>query len=310
MAFRCRQADIEGLVALAEHRILTAEQFTRLRRMSGMQVARRRLAQMEREGLATSRPRQLRRRRGRPEKLIWIAEAGIALLRERRRVAEWIPDEQLAPLASHGQEHQLLLNWFRIHLCHAVTRISGLDTLFFSSTSPFLPLRSDGSSIVREKFTVQAMRRRRSIRFIPDAVFCIRNKEKQRGLLFFLEVDMGTEPLISPGRRTRDIRHKVSNYQTYFAAGKYKRYEHRFGVALRGFRVLALTSAVGRRQAVERLLEELAGAEFIWTADAATMRSQGLAAAIWTRGGSQEGRLHSILGRHFCQVSPLRPLGR
>jgi hypothetical protein len=68
----------------------------------------------------------------------------------------------------------------------------------------------------------------REVRFTPDAVFAITNAVDSKTLLFFLEVDCGTETLSSPQRDMKDIRQKILNYQWYFQSFKYKRYERIF----------------------------------------------------------------------------------
>ena len=52
---------------------------------------------------------------------------------------------------------------------------------------------------------------------IPDGVFTISHQEKT--LLFFLEVDMGTETLASTKQGTGDVRQKIINYQSLFYNG-------------------------------------------------------------------------------------------
>jgi|GEM_PF-2579587 len=113
---RVLKRDIDALVTLVEHSALTVEQLARLQRMSGLQVTRRRVAQLEKDGYVQSRERQFRRRRGRAEKILSIAPSGVTLLRERGMLPDWVSDEQLPSPAAACEGHQLLLNWFRIHL--------------------------------------------------------------------------------------------------------------------------------------------------------------------------------------------------
>ena len=72
--------------------------------------------------------------------------------------------------------------------------------------------------------------------FIPDGVFTITNAELKKSLLFFLEVDMGTETVASPKRDLKDIRQKIVNYQALFRTGQYKRYEKILKADVNGFR--------------------------------------------------------------------------
>jgi len=68
----------------------------------------------------------------------------------------------------------------------------------------------------------------KSIDFIPDGVFSIRNHETGKSLLFFLEVDLGTETIASRERGPKDIRKKILNYQILFRHHHYRHYERVF----------------------------------------------------------------------------------
>lgn len=65
---------------------------------------------------------------------------------------------------------------------------------------------------------------------IHDGVFIITDRESEKSLLFFLEVDMGTETLVNSNSKPIDVRQKIVNYQALFRAGQYKRYEKIFNV--------------------------------------------------------------------------------
>ena len=67
-------------------------------------------------------------------RLFWIGQVGIALLRERGLLPHWISAEQLAPSAPRQEGHQMLLNWFRIHLRHVTSLIPELEMQLLAST--------------------------------------------------------------------------------------------------------------------------------------------------------------------------------
>jgi hypothetical protein len=132
---------------------------------------------------------------------------------------------------------------------------------------------------------------------IPDGVFSITHREiGGKTLLFFLEVDMGTETIASMDRVSKDIRRKVSNYQELFRSGTYKRYESVLKSKLNGFRLLFLANSEARLISLCRLAREMPPSDFIWLTDQGRMFSHGLAAKIWTRGGRNENPPQSILG--------------
>jgi len=141
------------------------------------------------------------------------------------------------------------------------------------------------------------------VKFTPDAVFVTTDSTEGRTLLFFLEVDCGTETLSSPQRDMTDIRQKILNYQWYFQTLKYKRYEEIFETSyLRGFRLLFLTKTAGRLAALCKLTQEMQPSYFIWLTEQERMFSDGVSANIWARGGSLHATQQSILGRLSCRA--------
>jgi hypothetical protein len=141
------------------------------------------------------------------------------------------------------------------------------------------------------------------VKFTPDAVFATTNSTENKTLLFFLEVDCGTETLSSPQRDMKDIRQKILNYQWYFQSLKYKRYEAIFETAhLGGFRVLFLTKAAGRLAALCKLTQEMQPSRFIWLTEQERMFNDGVSANIWARGGNLHATQQSILGRLCCKA--------
>jgi len=309
MTTRLLSRDIELLVALVEHSILTTEQVTRLQGMSGLQVARRRTAQLEKQGLIQSRERQFRRRRGRPEKILSISPLGADLLREKGLLPDWVSSEQLPITAAACEGHQLLLNWFRIHLQYLPTVIPSLDVGFLSPGSLLSPRDALGRSLLREEFSVSG-ERAQTVRFVPDGAFRITSTDSGKSVLFLLEVDMGTEPLACPDQRTRDLRTKVLNYQAYFKEKGYRRYEEIWQTTFNGFRLLFVTATGARCARVCSLIEAMAPTDFIWVTDASRLFQQGLADAIWSKGGNRHASLESILGRAKSCCSKLPALNR
>ena len=123
------------------------------------------------------------------------------------------------------------------------------------------------------------------IKFTPDTVFSIGDSLANKTCLFFLEVDCGTETIVSPKRDTNDIRHKIIKYQWYFQSGGYKRYEEVFATKLNGFRLLFLTSTHGRLVALCQLAQEMKPSNFIWLTECGRLFTEGVSAEIWARGG-------------------------
>jgi hypothetical protein len=148
------------------------------------------------------------------------------------------------------------------------------------------------------------------IEFIPDGVFSITNEEISKTLLFFLEVDMGTEIFASMDRGPKGIRQKILNFQALFHNSHYKRYEHIFNSILNGFRLLFLTNTASRLATLSRLVKEMPPSDFIWLTDQDSMFTHGVSAEIWTTGGRYDDTQRSILGPKLSCETPVSPILR
>ena len=301
MAFRLKERDCVTLKCLADYRILTVPQLSAILRKN-KQVIRRRFADLEKEGLVEVTKRDFGRARGRPENLLGLTERGVDVLREKSLIGNNVPYENVGPVSNRLIDHQLLLNWFRIHL-NEIDKVEPRPTLkFFAYNSPFVPRESDGC-IITTDYSPIGRKTVRQVKFTPDAVFIITNPARDKSLLFFLEVDCGTETLSSPQRDMSDIRQKILNYQWYFQSLKYKRYERIFKVThLHGFRVLFLAKTVGRLTALCKLTQEMQPSEFIYLTEQERLFTDGVFAKIWARGGNLQVAQRSIIGRLHCRT--------
>jgi len=306
MGFKLNKNDIRLLHALAEYRILTVSQVTAIQQR-GRQVIRRRLKRLREAGFVDSTSQGFGRGMGRPERLISLAHGGIKLLRSHRESLKNVPDTSINAERLPFLDHQLLTNWFRIHLGHMEHSISQLSVRFLAPTSPFLKRDHKDRPLIFERIPGEG-NSGEPVGFTPDGVFSTKHRETQKTLLFFLEVDMGTETIASPKRDPRDIRQKILNYQKYFRSGRYKRYEKVWDCELNGFRLLFLTNTDSRLLALCRLVREMPPSDFVWITSLNKMFSDGLSAEIWFRGGGQENPLESILGREMACRVPVLPL--
>ena len=184
-----------------------------------------------------------------------------------------------------------MLNWFRVLLFELGRKIDDLTVDFVSSTTPFLPLKSDGLPLISESFDFE----HRKITFIPDGVFMIRSKEQGKSLLFFLEVDMSTESLVSKNLNSSSIEDKIKAYRYYFERQIYKRYEKKWRTKFNGFRLLFLANASDRKVKISNLVNQDSSNDFIWITDQDEMFEKGIGSKIWIRGGNTSAELKSIL---------------
>ena len=300
MAFKMNHNDSKALMALAEYRVLTPTQITTFYQKS-RQVVWRRLRILEKEGLIQTIRHEFGRGRGRPESLLGLTEHGIDILIEKRLIDKDIPYENILVDGSFYIDHQLLLNWFRIHLNQVEKVLPWVSIKFLAHNSPFLPRSHNGHTFITDYSPVPDSGTQ-GIKFTPDAAFGITDLVANKTCLFFLEVDRGTETLASPKRDMSDIRQKIINYQWYVHKKSYKRYNGVFKYNSLGFRLLFLTSTYGRLAALCKLTQEMFPKEFVWLAECSRIFPEGVSAEIWAKGGDLHGPQKSILGSLCCKA--------
>lgn len=293
--------DIEILTAVGGHQALTIKQLSFLSQRS-FQVLRRRIRSLTEEELIITKRHGLGRGRGRPEDLISLTQKGMGLLADKE-----IPSGNFRGKAKHApvsSDHLLLVNWFRIHLVQIERSIPQLSITWVpdSYLRAWNKSNSSWASPTKNKLG-------KPTEFIPDGIFKITSNEgEKKGLLFFLEVDMGTETIVSQHWNPKDIRQKILNYQTLFTSAEYKRCESLFDSKFNGFRLLFLVNSPARLNSLCELVREIAPSDFIWLVDQAKMFSAGLSAKVWVRGGRDEDPPQSILGPGLACELPLKKI--
>lgn len=289
--YKLTPKDRSLLLEIAEYRILLIDQIVLLDN-TGKRAVQKKVNTLYKNGIFNFSPRNFETNRGRPENIISISEKGVRLLQYENLIDSKIPIERLAPDKSYHIEHELLLNWFRVYLNYISEKIQDLTIDFISSTTPFVLLNSNGLPLISESFKQVT----RYIDFIPDGVFSVISKEQNKSLLFFLEIDMGTESLKSSSLNSNNIATKIKNYRVYFQSQKYKRYETRWNTKFNGFRLLFLTNSTFRRSTLLRFISSERTNDFIWITDQDEMFQHGIGGKIWTRGGDTSSSPESILG--------------
>ena len=299
------RGDRKILSLIALHRILNVSQLEAITQRS-RQVIRRRLRFLSHENLILTRMRGCGRGPGRPEDIILITEKAAKLLQNEDIFPEgtpWIPQKNIDSLTI---DHDLLVNWFYIHL---ILIERAIPDLAINPHAPGFLLKDRGKPYSFFESRIRIETGDDSIEFVPDGVFTIWHKGIGKSLLFFLEVDMGTETRASLDRNPGDIRQKILNYKALFRAGHYKRYEGIFESTYKGFRLLFLVNSPSRLVSLCRLVQEMPPSDFVWLTEQNQMFSQGLAANIWVRGGKNNNSLQSILGPQLLELEDRRRKG-
>lgn len=187
-------------------------------------------------------------------------------------------------------KHALLINDFRIAL-YLSCRRAGLSYEFLPEHSLF----SKNASAPNKTVGIYSEVTQRV--FVPDGVFYLANAAGKK-LLFFLEVDRGTEPVKSAHHGSSVIS-KLLAYTNYFDANGYRYYSGAFGYSFRGFRVLWLTSSQPRLIHIRDLCIETGVGNFLWLATLRQLGSGGPLAGVWTVPGHR-GKRALVSARPTC----------
>jgi hypothetical protein len=254
-------------------------------------------------GLVEIRARSLHVGRGHPESLVSLSENGAECLKALGLIDADAPTDQLTAGSLKCIRHEEVVNEVRVQLTLMNRHLDGLSAVYHASTPPVQPRAGHGVACPGNGSPQDACGQDHEL--IPDGVFALTHTKIGKTLLFFLEVDMGTQPLISNRAQNRDVRSKLTRYQALLGDGGYRRYEALLGVGgpFKGFRVLFVAEGPSRLAALCRLIRDTPPSHFVWATDAARVRSRGIWAPIWTAGGNVAVPSHSILG----SVAPERP---
>lgn len=294
MQQKISDSEMRFLATIAEHRVLTVSQLAVLVNKSKL-ITRKQVSAIQDAGLIETAPLFFGHARGRPERVISLANRGVSTLKAADMLPQGVAEDRAKSIEQRLLAHQLLINWFRIKLAEIPRVIPSLTTDSLAPTSPFVPAWGDGRPILADRVRPDP-RLKKTIDFMPDGVCCIKDVERGKALLFFLEVDMGSEAIASRSRPESSVRHKITTYQAYFHRGGYKRFGQRWECDFNGFRLLIVTTSAGRLEALCRLARETPPSDFVWLTDQDRLIGKGLSERIWTRGGRQQAALESILG--------------
>ena len=292
------ESDLDLLAPLAECRFQTTGQMAILLNRNDKALARRLRALKTGDVVRSARlsPRGIP---GSPPHVWCLGEAGLAHLKAGGRAQKDAAFELFAARQIDCVEHDLLVSEFRVQSAQLPGVVPAVDSRFLTPRSWALQVPGAGSS--PRLYEPAVSQTQGTTEFVPDGVLLLRHGGK--ALLFFLEVDMGTEPLRSP-RSGVDLDTKVRNYRQLFAAGKYRRYEATAGCPLRGFRLLVVCGDSSRLAKLLPLARRSGPADFIWATDQSRMIELGIWGPIWHKASHDGPQSESILGGIAPASSP------
>ena len=289
MGFVFSERDHELLLTIAEHRVLTATQLAVLCGRNGP-ATRHRLKILREQRLIEGDSSRLGQGSGRPDKLVSLSANGVTCLKALGLIDADIAAEQLTVRGLKHPEHDEVASEVWTQLTLLARHFSGFETLNLapSRVRTNRPVRADPQPLDPQVISGRAD-------LVPDGVFAIRHQGVGKTLLFFLEVDMGTQPLVGGRSPNRDVQSKILRYQTWFRSGDYQRFSIGDKPFI-GFRVLFVTSGVSRLAGLCQLIRQTPPSDFVWATDDPRMRRESLWAPIWTAGGDLSQAPKSILG--------------
>jgi hypothetical protein len=297
--------DIQILAEIAEKKFLTPLQLSILCNRS-QQTIRRRLRFLFNKGFTSIRERVFAEKAGRKGNILIISEKGLKILQKEKVLSDhalYVTDKSIGSLSI---EHELLVNWVLISVNEIQEVKDQFKVLFLTTSSHVLKSGSPERPFISEKFFKIASPDQ-NFMLLPDGVFMISDKNTGKTLLFFLEVDMGTETIVSPSNQSGDLFYKITKYKNLFEHQNFDKYNKFFNYEIKGFRLLFVTSTKSRMLSVSNFVQEIQPSDFIWVTSKSDVLSKGIAAKIWARGGILNKNPESILGEKYTFGSPLAP---
>ena len=299
------KGDVRILSEISEKKYLTVLQISLLCNRSE-QVIRRRLRYLLSNGLISVRERVFSRSRGRKGHILSITLRGLEALKKEEALsnnAAYITDETPNILSV---EHEILTNWFQVGLKKMIETDPSFKVVVLTTSSHLLNHGSPDKPFIMETLVDPDCPKNRST-LIPDGVILITLKKTRKTLLYFLEVDMGSETLVSISGKSNDLMQKIQKYQRLFKNKTYSKYNEIANYKLNGFRLLFLTATESRKISICRLVENAPPSDFIWVTDKDSMMNHGVSDKIWARGGRLSNSPKSILNEKFSFKTPIIP---
>lgn len=251
-------ATILGLFFIQRYRFLTIDQFARAADLK-RPAASDQLRMLERHGLLGHFGNVGQRGYGKTPKVYYLKRKGYEILTRESD----IPHELIG---THKETH-VEARWSpqMYHRLHTVDLMIAAEVAVrarpqLSLVRTFIEYRrvKRGTRIERETTDYVAGEITPENRIIPDAAFVMENIETGRRGLFFVEMDMATERIVTAITRDRriTIHHKITQYDRYLTSGRFAQSYAPFG-DFRFFTLLFVTFGEGRVDNIRHEMHDL-----------------------------------------------------
>ena len=274
--YKLTQRDLKVVELVEEYHLLTTSQIQKLLYPS-MQKAQTRLYRIWKSGLAKRFPYPV-------------------LLREGGR-GEYIYHINRKPkMSMTGVLHTIELNDIRIAFDVACRESERIEMIEFIPEYKGM-VGSDGMMrrLVEDRVRIQG-REKKEQRFIPDAVLCLEKRATRKRILLFIELDLGSEKLVTRRTGSYSVVRKLEVYKEYLRQKGYGRYNDRFDHEFKGFRVLVIMSNQQREQRLRKELTFKGIKKFVWFTQKSGSTAETILKEIWTVSDINDKKNYSIQG--------------
>ena len=247
-----------GLFFIQRYRFLTIDQFARAAGMKRA-TASEQLRALELHGVLGHFGNVGMRGYGKTPKVYYLKRKGWELLTRESDIP--------AELIGTHKETRVETRWSpqMYHRLHTVDLMIAAEVAVrareqLSMVRTFIEYRivKRGTQLARETSDFVADEEIPDNRIVPDAAFVIENVETGRRGLFFVEMDMGTERVVTSITRDRRVtlHHKITQYDRYLESGKFAKRYQALG-EFRFFTLLFVTFGEGRVDNIRRAMHDL-----------------------------------------------------
>ena len=274
--YKLTQRDLKVVDLVDDYHLLTTSQIQKLLYPS-MQKAQTRLFRIWKSGLVKRFPYPV---------LLRVGGRGEYIYHINRK----------PKMSMTGVLHTIELNDIRIAFDVACRESEHIEIVAFIPEYKGM-VGSDGMMrrVVEDSVRIQG-REETEQWFIPDAVMCLESAATNKRTLLFVELDLGSEKLVTRRTGSYSVLRKLEVYKEYLRQEGYKKYNDRFYHEFRGFRVLVIMSNQQRTQRLRKELTLKGIKKFVWFTQKSGIKAETILKEIWTVSDINDMKNYSIQG--------------